>query len=371
MKIVMIGQKGIPTLFGGIERHVEKISCSLAREKKREVFVYARSYYTPKNIKKYKKINIIHLPSIKTKHLDAISHVFLASWHAIFKIKADVIHYHGVGPALCLWIPKFFYPRAKIIFTFHCRDYFHKKWSDLAQRFLRLGEAIGCLLADEIIVVSEEIQRYVLKKYNKKSSFIPHGIVQEKNISADLIKKWGLEKDNYILAVSRLIPHKGIHYLISAYQKTKTDKKLVIVGPDFYTPDYKKELQRMSKNNSKIIFLDDQHGRVLKELFSNAYLFVNPSEQEGLPVTVLEAAGFGLPILLSDIKIHQEMLGDNVFFFKNKNTKNLAEKLEMILTGQKLVSQKASGAKNYLKNNYCSWEEIVERIILKYVEFVI
>ena len=139
MKIAMIGQKGIPTLFGGIERHVEKISCSLARKKNREVFIYARSYYTPKKIKKFKGVNVIHLPSIQTKHLDTISNVFFASWRAIFKIKADVIHYHGIGPTLCLWIPKLFSPKTKVVFTFHCRDYFHKKWGWLARFALRFG----------------------------------------------------------------------------------------------------------------------------------------------------------------------------------------------------------------------------------------
>ncbi|MCG2808884.1 MAG: glycosyltransferase family 4 protein [Candidatus Portnoybacteria bacterium] len=368
MKIAMIGQKGIPTLFGGIERHVEKISCSLAREKNREVFVYARSYYTPKKTKKFKGVNIIHLPSIQTKHLDAISHIFLASWHAVFKIRADVIHYHGVGPALCLWIPKLFKPSAKVVFTLHCHDYFHKKWGSAARFFLRFGEMIGCLLADEVIAVSEEIQEYIAKTYKRKSSFIPHGVDEEEKIPANLIvRKWGLKKDGYILAVSRLIPHKGIHYLIEAYQKIKTDKKLVIVGPSFYTRDYKNELAQRAKNDTRIIFLDAQQGKILKELFSNACLFINPSEQEGLPVTVLEAASFGVPILLSDIKIHKKMLGDNVFLFRNKSVKNLAEEMEKILGEQKTPLKKSRQAKNYLKNNYDSWAGIVEKTVLKYI----
>jgi len=363
MKIAMIGQKGIPTLFGGVERHVEEVACRLAQKKNCQVFVYARSYYTPKRIKKYKKVNIIHLPSLRTKHSDAISHVFLASWHAIFGIKADVIHYHGLGPALCLWIPKIFSPRSKVIFTFHCRDYFHQKWGKIAQFFLKIGEMIGCLLADEVIPVSLEIQKYIRKKYNRPTYLIPHGINQEKNISAKLIKKWGLKKDNYILLVSRLIPHKGIHYLIKAYQKIQTEKKLVIVGPSFYTQDYEEKLKKLAQGSPEIVFLGAQQGKTLKELFSNAYLFVNPSEQEGLPLTVMEAAGFGQSLLLSDIAIHQKMFKDLPFFFKNKNTESLRKNLEFLLENPGLVRQRAGKVKKYSKQKY-NWDKVVERILI-------
>ena len=361
----MIGQKGIPTLFGGIERHVEEISCHLAQDLKNNIFVYARSYYTPKKIKKYKGVNIIHLPSLKTKHLDAISHVFLSSFHAIFKIKPDVIHYHGVGPALCIWIPKIFSPKTKIVFTFHCRDYFHKKWGGFAQLSLKLGEIIGCYLADEIISVSNEIKEYVAEKYKIKTSFIPHGIRKEKSVSDEYIKKWGLEKNNYILAVSRLIRHKGLHYLIKAYKEIETDKKLVIVGPSFYTSDYEDEIKKIAGNNPNIIFLGAQQGKTLKALYSNTYLFVNPSEQEGLPLTVLEAASFGVPLLLSNIDIHCLMLKDFPFFFENKNITNLKKNLKFILDNPQKSFNKGKDTQKYAWENY-NWDKVVERTILKY-----
>ncbi len=361
----MIGQKGIPTLFGGVERHVEEVACRLAQKKDCQVFVYARSYYTPKKVKKYKKVNVVHLPSLRTKHLDTISHVFLASWHAIFKIKADVIHYHGIGPALCLWIPKLFSIKNKVVFTFHCKDYFHQKWGKIAQLSLKAGEVIGCLLADQIIPVSLELQKYIEKKYGRQTHFIPHGVNKSKYLPAKLIKKWGLEKNNYVLVVSRLIPHKGIHYLIKAYQQIKTDKKLVVVGPSFYTQAYEKKLKKLAQGNPQILFLGAQQGKALTELYSNAHIFVHPSEQEGLSLTVLEAVSFGQPLLLSGIQSHQEMFGDLPFFFKNKNIKNLRENLEFFLKNPELVQQRGKKIKKYSRQKY-SWDRVVERIVLKY-----
>ena len=364
MKIAMIGQKGIPTLFGGIERHVEGLSYALVKEN-HQVFVYARTYYTPKKTKQYQGIEIIHLPSIRTKHLDAISHVFLASWHAVFKIKPEVIHYHGIGPAFCLWIPKLFSPRTKIIFTFHCRDYFHQKWGKFAQISLKLGEMIGCSLADEIIAVSFDLKKYIKKTYHREAEYIPHGVEINKYLTPNLIKKWGLEKNGYLLVVSRLIAHKGIHYLIKAYQQIKTDKKLVIVGPSFYTQAYENKLKKLARNENRIIFLGAQSGNSLKELFSNAYVFIHPSKQEGLPLTVLEAGSFNCPLLLSEIPAHKKIFQDLPFFFKNKNIRDLKEKLEFILKNPKLASQRAKQIKNLARQNY-NWDKVVERIILKY-----
>jgi glycosyltransferase involved in cell wall biosynthesis len=167
------------------------------------------------------------------------------------------------------------------------------------------------------------------------------------------------------LAISRLIPHKGLHYLIKAYRDIQTEKKLVIVGPSFYTQDYEKQLKEIAQNDPRILFLGVQQGKALKELYSNTYIFVHPSEQEGLPLTVLEAASFGRPLLLSDIQAHREMFEDLPFFFKNKDVKDLRKKLEFLLESPAFLYQKAKKIKRYSGQKY-NWEQVVERIVLRY-----
>ena len=158
--------------------------------------------------------------------------------------------------------------------------------------------------------------------------------------------------------------------MINAYQEIETDKKLVIVGPSFYTQDYENKLKEQAKDNPNIIFLGAQYGQTLKELFSNAYIFIHPSEQEGLPLTVLEAASFGRSLLLSDIKAHQEMFEDLPFFFRNKNVKNLKENLESLLRNPHLIRQRARKIKSYSRSHY-NWDRVVESTILKYASVVI
>lgn len=349
MKIYFIGQKGIPATTGGIERHVEEIATRLAKNG-HEVFVYTRSHYTPANKKVYKGVNLISLPTIKTKHLDAIVHTIFATWD-VLKRDADIIHYHGIGPASLLWIPRLFKRNSKIIFTAHCQDYRHQKWGLVARWYLRIGESVGSMFAHQVIAVSQTLKKYLKSRFHRLVIYLPNGCPQVKKArSARALAKWNLTSGSYILTVSRLIRHKGIHTLIAAYQKLKTDKKLVIVGDGFYTDGYVDELKKLAAANSKIIFTGTQTGQVLAALFSQAYLFVQPSEAEGLSVALLEALAYGKPVLVSDIEENREVVKGRALTFKTGQVKDLYNKLRFSLDNEDIMQELAQVSKLLVKN---------------------
>ena len=358
MKIAMIGQKGIPCLFGGVERHVEELSAGLVKAG-HEVLVYAKSYYTPKDMKEYKGVKIIHLPTIRNKHLDAIFHTFLSSIHVLFQ-DVDIIHFHAIGPSFLCFIPKIFKPQAKIIATFHCKDWEHQKWGVLARLFLKLGAWITVNVPDKTIVVSKTLHKYCKDKYRKNCEYIPNGVKMIDNSKQMTeIRKFGLEKNGYILTVARLIRHKGIHHLIKAYDQLETNKKLVITGEGFHTDNYVKYLKNLARSNKNIIFTGFKTGQDLKYLFKNAYLYVHPSEAEGLPITVLEAASFGKCILASDIPENKEVLSGYGFTFQNKNIKDLKDKLEYLIQNPDKVQEQGERLQEIVQRNY-DWERIVK-----------
>ncbi|MDD3711035.1 MAG: glycosyltransferase family 4 protein [Patescibacteria group bacterium] len=372
MKIYIIGQKGIPAMGGGVETHVQNLSLKLT-EKGHDVFVYTRHSYSDKKLKKYQKVNLISLPSIKTKSLDAISHTFLACLDLIFKRRADVVHFHSIGPASLIWLIKLFKPKTKIIFTFHSQCYFNTKWGRLAKFYLNLGERIGCKMADEVIVVSENLKKYVEDKYGRRVHFIPNGVNTAKILPANFIKNnWSIEKDSYILSVSRLVKNKGLEYLITAYNNISTDKKLVIVGDGSYI----NKLMKLASNNDNIIFTGKQHGDILAELYSNANLFVQSSEAEGLSISLLEAISYRLPILISDIEANTEVLGEDSFSFKNKDINDLKLKLEKYLNKNETEGLNSSkdllDIDNNIEKKYndimskYNWEDIVNKTIELY-----
>ncbi len=360
MKIAFIGQKGIPTKQGGIEKHVEELSVRLA-DLGFDVTVYSRPYYTGDTRKsyEYKGVKIINLPSLKTKNLDAISHTFFSSIHALFQ-DYDVIHYHGVGPSLLSFIPRIFKPRAKVVATFHCIDRQHQKWGLIAKAMLAAGEWSACRFPHETIAISKILKKYCYYRFDKEVNYIPNGVSVAPSVND---QKWlaenGLEQGKYIVTVSRLVRHKGVHTLIDAYNQIATDKKLVIVGDGANTDDYVSQVKDMAKGNKNIVFAGLKSGEELAAIFRNAGLFVQPSEAEGLSIALLEAMAYGVPAIISNIEENQEPAEGFALEFINKNSKSLASKLDYALTHETEMKALAEKAKNRADKDY-NWDNIAK-----------
>lgn len=354
MKIAFIGQKGLPAKSGGVERHVEDLVIKLAKQG-HDVFVYTRPNYSNPNIKFYKNVRLISLPSIDSKNLDAISHTLISTLHALFQ-NYDIIHYHGVGPATLAWIPRIF-SKAKIFTTFHCQNQYHKKWSKLAKMYLKFGEWAACKFPHQTIVVSKILRQIAKEKYKTNAIYIPNGITifESKNSKNNTLNKFSLTANKYFLAVGRLISEKGIHHLINAYKKIKTDKKLVIVGNSSYSDDYVNFLKKIATGNKNIIFTGEQYDENLHTLYQNAYLYVHPSETEGLPISVLEAMGHSKCVLVSNIPANIEAFAGMGYLFMNKDVSDLAKKLEILNQRTDLVKEKGEIAKAYALENY-NWD---------------
>lgn len=367
MKIYFIGQKGIPSHSGGVEKHVEDLASCLV-ERGHKVFAYTRFNYTPKKLKQFQGVRLVGLPSIPTKHLDAISHTFLACLHLLFQRRVDVVHFHSIGPSFWIWLVRLLKPKTRIVATFHSRCYQHQKWGFLARLSLKWGEKMCVRYANRLIVVSRVLKDYVENNYSRKAYYIPNGVLPHSYLEPEKIKqKWGLEKGNYILNVSRLVKHKGIHYLIRAFKELDTDKKLVLVGEGAHTDSYVRQLKQEAGDDPRIIFTGVQFNSVLKEIYSNAFLFVQPSEAEGLSIALLEAMSYGLPVVASDIRENREALGEGGAFFKNKDHKDLVSKLEYFLADPEAVTWAGQNNRERALQKY-GWDNIVTKTLKVYSE---
>lgn len=371
MRIAFIGQKGIPAITGGVEKHVEEVATRMAKMG-HQVFVYVRNNYTDRKLRKYKGVQLIHLPSIPTKNLDAISHTFFAIIHALF-CRYDVIHFQAIGPTSLAGIIKTLSRRTALIATFHCQDYFHQKWGKLAQAYLRFGEKIASTVPDKTIVVSKILKEYVRITYAREAVLIPNGADVQLNPKTNALDRWELKDKKYILSVGRLIRHKGVHYLIEAFKhlqntaKLTNNFKLVIVGEGFYTDDYVKELKKLAAGREDIVFTGNQNNGSLEQLFSHAYLFVQPSESEGLSLALLEAMGYGLAPLVSNIPENLEAVGKKGFSFKSKDVASLEKKLAYLINKPSEVAKAGKLAKEIVERDF-SWDSIARKTLLVYEE---
>lgn len=377
MKIAYIGQKTMPFIGGkggGVERHVEELAVRLV-EKGHKVFAYSREYLVDVKINDYKGVKIYYTPSIPTKNLDTISHVLFSTWHALFQ-KYDIIHYHGVGPSTVAWIPRLFCRKTRVIVTFHSIDRFHKKWGAFARWYLGLGEWTAVHFPHVCIAVSKSIQQYCRQVFKKETVYIPNGTDLRKTAEAmdNKIRRFGLSKDNYILTVARLIKHKGIHYLIEAYKRLEarhgTDpanwpggqfRKLAIAGAPSYTDDYLDYLKKLAAGSPNIVFVGFQQGETLAQLFANAYLYVHPSEAEGLSISIIEAMSYGTCVLVSNIPENLESIDHAGFTFESKNVNDLYEMLVYLLDFPESVKRHGEKGLSFIKKNF-NWEDIVSDI---------
>ncbi len=359
MKIAFIGQKGIPAKNGGVERHVEFLSSQL-KNLGHEVLVYNRCGYTPEQLDNLNGVKLIYKPFINQKNLANITHTFLSSLDVLHR-KQDIIHYHGVGPSLLLWLPKIFCPQAKIVATLHSFDYDNEKWSRFAKMMLRLGEKAMFAWADAVIVLTPATQEYVKQKYGRETWLIPNGTELSSEQGDSFLSALGLEPKNYIFSASRLIKLKGLQYLIPVFKGLKTEKKLVIAGDG----EYEEELKKLAAGDERIIFVGNQSGEALRQLYANSYLFAQTSEMEGLSLSLLEAMGHKCACLASDINGNKEALRDTGFYFKSRDTKDLEEKLNYILSHPEEVEEKAAAAYERACQEY-DWRQIAAKTAQSY-----
>jgi glycosyltransferase involved in cell wall biosynthesis len=364
MKIYFIGQKGLPATGGGVENHVENLATRLA-QLGHKVYVYTRHNYSDKNRKKYRGVNLINLPSISSKNFDAVSHTFLAVIHVLFQ-PADVIHFHSIGPSSFLWLVKIVKRRTVVLATFHSQCYLHAKWGAFARFFLKFGEYILCRFADAIIVPSQVLQHYIAKRYQRQPIYIPNGVTMPgRNKEIRELKELDLISGEYILTIGRLVRNKNVHLLIAAYQKLKTDKKLVIVGEGAYTDDYVQELINQSADNKNIIFLGNKTGAALRALFANAAVFVQASESEGLSIALLEAMSYSLPVLVSDIEENAEAIGEAGFTFCRGDAGDLKMRLQKILQNISCAQNLGKEARARVAKHY-DWDNLIKETVAVY-----
>ncbi len=364
MKIAMIGHKRIPSREGGVEVVVENLSVKLT-DLGYKVEAYNRSgyhvsgkEYGNSRRKYYKGIRIIIVPTLKNGKLNAIVYSVLATLRALFG-RYDVIHYHAEGPCATLFLPKLF--GIKVVATIHGLDWQRAKWGNFASRVLKFGEKMAARYADEVIVLSQNVQQYFLDTYGRRTYFIPNGIDRPQIREVQEIReKYGLCKDGYILFLARLVPEKGLHYLIDAYESIKTDKKLVIAGGSSHSYAYMRHIQERAAKNPKIIMTDFVQGRVLEELYSNAYLFVLPSDVEGMALTLLEAMSYGNCCVVSDIRENMEVVEERAVSFKKSNVRDLKEKLWDLLKNPEKVEDYKRQSADFICGKY-NWDEVVRQ----------
>lgn len=350
MKICVTGLRGFPFIEGGVEKHCEALYPYVAQEM--DVTVFRRKpYVTGDGV--HRNIRFVDLFSTRIKGFEAVWHTFLSSLR-IITLRPDIAHFHNIGPGL--FIPLLKLAGIPVVLTYHSPNYEHKKWGVFARRLLRFCESIALKFADKVIFVN----KYQMEKYppeiQQKSKYIPNGIVPlERTNNQDYLDKIGVEPGKYILSVGRITPEKGFHTLIQAFKEMNVaGYKLVIAGGVEFESGYMTQLRQMAEG-ADVVFTGFVQGEVLAQLYSHTVLFVLASENEGFPLVLLEAMGYGQNILVSDIPATRLVKLEEEDYFPTGNEEVLVQKL------REKLEQKVT--REYDLSGY-NWQSIAEQTIV-------
>lgn len=371
MKIAMIGQRGIPARYGGVERHVAVLSEQLARMG-HYVTVYTRRWYAEQAGKPAKGIKRVVLPSLHTQYLDTLTHTFFSAVHALFQ-DFDVIHFHGVGPALFSWIPRLLKPRARVVVTVHSLNRLHPQWNFVGKLILLLGEWAAARFPHRTIAVSHHLRAYFRQQYGRDAVMIPNGIELPATIpSRSFLDRGHLVAQQYVLFVGRFVESKGAHTLIAAWKELQKkhpdvlgDRKLALVGDAHFDDAYGVRLRKLAGRDASIVFTGWMEGDALLSVIAHAGVFAQPSAMEGLPIALLEAMAYGIPALVSDIPAHRELIAESAVRFPVDDHRALARLMVEAFTDPAWYEQQGARNRDVVKKNY-RWEVVAKKTVEVY-----
>jgi len=368
MKIAMIGHKRIPSREGGIEIVVGALAVRMAGLG-HTVHAYNRLgrhvsnvKTASKKIKTYEGVRVITAPTIPVRAFDALVYSFFATIMALFG-RYDVIHYHAEGPAAMVFIPKLFGIRTVV--TIHGLDWQRSKWGGVASKYLKTAERILSKRADEVVVMSKANRAYFNREYGRETRLIHNAVDPPAARPAKLIKElYGLDGGDYVLFLSRLTPEKGLHYLLEAYKAIDTPLRLVVAGGSSHSDDYVLRMRELGAADPRVIFTGFVQGELLEELYSNCFMYVLPSDIEGMPLSLMEAMSCGRYCLVSDIDENLDVLGGMGESFIRGDAGSLREKLTGIL-GAAVFTHTPEEISASVRTRY-NWDSITEQYLNVY-----
>ena len=339
MKIVVTGTRGIPDIMGGVETHCEELFPRIV-QMGHEVTVIRRKSYVHDSLTEWKGVNLVDVETPKKKSFEAIIHTF-RSINRARRLGADVLHIHAIGPALLTPYARLL--GMKVVFTHHGPDYDRDKWGTVAKTILKFGERMGCMFANKVIVISEVINELIVRKYGRRDAHLIYNGVPEPDFTdyPEYFKEQGIEEGKYILGMCRFVPEKNLHHLVEAFEKVKSEKlkikssqaediKLVLAGDTDFEDDYSRSLKEQARK-AGVVLTGFVKGRKLHSLLTHARCFVLPSSHEGLPIALLEAMSYRLPVIVSNIPANLEVGLKYEHYFQTGNIGQLAEKLHRVM----------------------------------------
>jgi glycosyltransferase involved in cell wall biosynthesis len=362
-EIYIFGFRGFPDVQGGVETHVEKLAPQLVSMGHSVTACVRSPYVDKKSGVEWKGVRLLRLWTVRSTYFEALLHSLICALVAGVR-RPQVVHVQGIGPALVTPLLRLL--GLRVIVTHHGEDYNREKWGWVARSVLRFGEALGMRFAHKRIAISRSIEKLIATKYGKSCEVIPNGVVfPDLPSQTDKVVELGLEPHRYVLTVGRLVPEKRQMDLLRAFSDAELgDWKLAIVGSIDHKNKYADLLASEAALAENVVMAGFQSGETLRQLYAHAGLFVLPSSHEGLPIVLLEALSYGVPVLVSDIPSNLEVVDDAARVFKMGDIAELSAKISA-LSGLELDAAEREAIRRECGRRF-DWTEIARKTSAAY-----
>ncbi len=354
MKIAIMGIRGIPANYGGFETFIEEMAPRLA-QKGHDVTVYGRSNNIDYDKQYYKKVRIKILPTISHKYFDTVFHTLICTLYSFF-IRYDVVFVCNSANAAFCFLPRLM--GKPVILNVDGLEWKRQKWNQAGQLFYKLSEWLATFIPNTIVSDAREIEQYYQSRFNKKSFYIPYGAPEKPVKTMEILQKFNLQPNEYILYVSRMEPENNAHRVVKAFKNVKTSKKLVMVGDAPYSVDYIRQLKQTK--DDRIVFTGYVFGQGYRELQSHAYFYVQATEVGGTHPALLEGMGYGNCILANDVPEHREVLDSTALYFSRTDDNDLANKMQLLVDFPDKIKKYKKAVKKRVIERY-NWNRITEQ----------
>ena len=356
LRIAMLGMRGVPANYGGLETVAEEVGARMV-DRGHDVTVYCRRGHGPSALLSHRGMERMVLPSVRQKHLDTPVHTTVSSMHALLR-RSDVVHVFGVGNAP--WLPLLRFAGKGTVISVDGMDWRRRKWGRLPRWWLERSSLLAIRRFDACITDSREVARYYRETYGREPHYIAHGVDARAVEGTGALETYGLRDRGYVLFVGRVTPEKGVHHLLDAFRGLPADMQCVIVGDGSADRAYWRRLEERAAADSRIRLLGPVYGEATRELFAHAYAYVQPSEVEGTALSLVEAMGFGNCVIVSNIAENLETVGDaGISFDIARPVQSLRERLCEVFASPAVVEERRAASLDHARREY-SWTNVAD-----------
>ncbi|HEX5466483.1 MAG TPA: glycosyltransferase [Candidatus Limnocylindrales bacterium] len=352
LRVAILGTRGVPANYGGFETFAEEFGARLVA-RGHDVTVYCRIGDGQGRPPSHRGMRLVHLPAMRNKHAETLTHTFYSAIHALFHTY-DIVYVCNSANAPICFIP--WVRRQTVVLNVDGLEWQRAKWGGLAKGYYRWAARLAARMPIEVVTDADVIQHFYRAEFGRETRCFPYGTeLHERGEGKDRLASLGLEPDRYVLYVSRLERENNALLAVRAYRQVRTDIPLVVVGDAPYAQDYVAEVKAAA--DERVVFLGYRFGEDYHALQANALAYVQATEVGGTHPALVEALGHRNAVLAQDVPEHREVVGEAGRYFGLRDADDLARQMQAVIDDPDEVARLRTLAAERVRARY-SWDAI-------------